>query len=265
MGEYLGYMENKVPLTLIVNSCDNYSDLWKMFVDTFEKNFPDFEGDKRIISNHKTFEYQGFTSLGVGDDVSWSSNLIKALDSISTEYILLAIDDLFLKEKVKYKSFYEIFNDFVSLDGNYLKMIVAPRSSVRAKSRYFNVLEKGTLYRSTAVLAIWRKSVLKEMLIEEENAWEFEENSASRSDCYDGFYVVRTNFFTTLHMVVRGKVLRKSVKELQQLVPNWREHTAREVQTKSDAMRQAFKDLRHLLFGILVPSKLRRRVKRFFV
>jgi hypothetical protein len=37
----------------------------------------------------------------VGEDVSWSDNLIKALGSISKEYVLLFIDDLFLCDTVQ--------------------------------------------------------------------------------------------------------------------------------------------------------------------
>ena len=257
-------MAEKNSISLIVSSCDSYSDLWIMFANTFNECFPEFSGEKWLLSNNKTFDYNGFSSLRVGEDISWSSNLSLALREITTEYVLLALDDLFLKEKVDNKLFEKVFYDFVSLNGNYLKMIVAPKSSVSSESIYFNVLEKGSLYRSTAVLTIWRVSVLKEILVDNESAWEFEEKSALRSDNYEGFYVVRKNFFSTLHMVVRGKILKKSIKELNQLVPGWRKYTTRKVQTKREALRQVYKDFRHYIFTTLIPARFRRKLKVYF-
>ena len=65
-------MADKNSISLIVSSCDSYSDLWIMFVDTFNEFFPEFSGDKWVLSNNKTFDYKGFSSLRVGEDISWS-------------------------------------------------------------------------------------------------------------------------------------------------------------------------------------------------
>ena len=114
-------MKDKV--SLLILSCDKYKDLWPIFDYFFKKNWANCFLDKYFLSNHEQSVPSGFRSINVGEDVSWSNNLILALDKIETPYVFLLLDDVFINNKIDNDNLDEIFNDFCENKGNYLKFL----------------------------------------------------------------------------------------------------------------------------------------------
>ena len=255
-------MKHKV--SILISSCDKFKDLWPIFSFYFEKNWLDCELNKYFLSNNEKSNIYGFKSINVGEDLSWSSNLRKALDQIPTDYVLIMLEDFFIDKKVDNQKFNNIVNDFIDLNGNYLKFLTTPKSPFKSSSHYFNILPPKTLYRSTAVFALWKKSTLLDLLNIDENPWEFEDRASKRSDKYDGFFVVRQNFFKYIHGVVKGKFVNSSYKKIISQHPELQGLLTREVNPLVDEIKLYFINLRHKLFYILVPLTYRRTLKSFF-
>ena len=141
-------------LSLVVLSCDKYSDLWDPFFYFFERNWQDCPLKKHIVSNHINANLKGFDNIKIGDDNSWSENLIKILDRIESEYVFITLDDLYFNKKVSTPDIIDAFSSLKALGGNYLKLIPEPKPQKRA-NQIFGEIKKGSLYRSTAVFTIW--------------------------------------------------------------------------------------------------------------
>jgi hypothetical protein len=193
----------------VVLSCDSYSDLWPMYTHFFEKNWMDCPYDKYFVSNSKSVEDCSFNSILIGEDKSWSDGLLKALTIIKKdyEYVFITLEDWPIIAKVDQNYLNVMLYDFFRVDGNYLTFRCQPESTHKYNN-YFGIIEKGSLYRPACVYAIWKISVLEDLLVLEENAWEFEKFGSVRSDKYDKFYVVYNSFFKICNTVVKGKWVR---------------------------------------------------------
>lgn len=96
------------PLTILVNSCDNFEDCWHPFFKLLSIYWPDCA--HRIILNteHKTFAYRGLsirssqvaTAWSGSGRIPWSDCLLRCLEQVETEYVLYLQEDYFLNAPV---------------------------------------------------------------------------------------------------------------------------------------------------------------------
>ena len=255
-------MNDKV--SILISSCDKFKDIWPIFSFYFDKNWSDCKLNKYFLSNNENSDIAGFDSIMVGDDISWSSNLSIALKQIPTDYVFIMLDDVFIDQKVDNNDFNKIVTDFIKFNGNYLKFLAQPKSNIKSNSPYFNTLPPKSLYRATAVFTIWRKETLLELIDLNENPWEFEDRASVRSNRYDGFFVVKQNFFKYIHGVVRGKFIYSSYKKILRQHPELINLLTRAVNPWREEIKFNFIKLRHKLFYFLIPLTLRRTFKRLF-
>ena len=112
-----------------------------------------------------------------------------------------------------------ITNAFFAAKGNFLSMYTqhGMGKPTRKYNDLFGIIDKGSLYRPTCVYSLWKISVLEDLLIRDENAWEFERYGSIRSDKYDQFFMVYQNFFKMSNTVVKGKWIRSEYKKLKKL------------------------------------------------
>lgn len=193
--------------SILINTCDKFEDCWNPFFKLWSIYWPDCHGKVYLNTEHKDFMYLGLkiNSLKVckKNDVSnyqkvkWSQCLRWALDEIDTELILYMQEDYFLKDSVKN----DIVEKYVELMCNNpeIKCIHLTDQAVRAKSKskYENLdtVEYKQRYRVSCQAALWRKSELRELIREYEDAWEFEEFGSMRSAIMKGdYYVVKSNY-----------------------------------------------------------------------
>jgi hypothetical protein len=200
----------KADIGLVILSCDKYSELWEPLSSSILANWPDCPFDKYLVTNYLDFNSPYFITLKVGEDISWSGNILNALRILKSEYkyILVTLDDLFLDNKVDTGTLSLIINSFLEIDGNFLSLIQSPRFT-KKYNRFFGEIEPGALYRPTCVFGLWKLTVLENLIIPSENAWEFERNGSLRSNKFNKFFSVYRSVFIYRNVVVRGKILRK--------------------------------------------------------
>tara|TARA_B110000503_G_C7164453_1_gene421218 strand:- start:1668 stop:2447 length:780 start_codon:yes stop_codon:yes gene_type:complete len=256
-------MKDKV--SILISSCDKFKDVWPIFDFFFQKNWENCTLDKYFLSNYEINVPEGFRSISVGEDISWSNNLQLALNEIETPYVFILLDDCFINNKIDNEHLQEIFSDFLDNDGNYLKFIAQPKSPYKTRSPFFNELPKGALYRSTAVFAIWKVDVLQKLLKSDENAWEFEEAGSIRSDAFSNFFVVNKNFFKDpIHGIVKGSFLFTTYTLFKKKYPELIPLVKRKINTRRGEYLQFFTYFRHAIFYVIVPFIHRRKIKDFF-
>jgi hypothetical protein len=207
-----------IKTAFVVLSCDNYSDLWPMYTFFFEKNWADCPFDKYFVSNHKSVTDSSFKSILIGNDDSWSDGLLKALLILKTNYehIFITLEDWPIIAKVDQNKFEQMTKAFFALDGNYLTFRYQTKPTHKFNN-FFGIIDKGSLYRPTCVYALWKISVLEDLLVRDENAWEFERYGSIRSDKYDKFFIVYKSFFTICNTVVKGKWVRSEYNKITNL------------------------------------------------
>ena len=89
-------------MTMLVNSCDAYEDLWQPFFTLLKRYFAPL--DMRILLNteSKDFRFEGLNIECVHSSAAtYGERMTDALRRVKTEYTLLMLDDFFLREPVK--------------------------------------------------------------------------------------------------------------------------------------------------------------------
>ena len=152
-------------IALLVLSFDGYDDLWSIFIDLFNKNWPDCNFDKYLMTNHKDFidnqAINPFRPLKVGDDKSWSANLMTALDLLDNyEYVFLFMEDGFLIKKVNNSEILKVFDLFHKANGKFISYLNEPKPNNKF-NQYFGEVSKDSPYRVTATSALWNIKFLR--------------------------------------------------------------------------------------------------------
>lgn len=173
-------------VSMIFCTCDAYSDLWENFFKLLKKYWPEFDGEIILNTESKSFQYDGFAisePLHCGKDVSWSQRLAWALDRAKNPWVLIFLEDFYLKGPVNHAAF---CNTLAYMQANakvasvtYLRE-PGVSSPEKALPGFFR-RRQFSLYKMTAHITLYRKDYLRRLLKKDESAWEFEVNGTIRS------------------------------------------------------------------------------------
>ena len=201
----------KSKISIVVPSCDKYSDLWPFFFKNFYKYWHNCPLDIYLISNVKEYNYQNIITLKTGEDISWSANLKKGLSRIKNQYIILVLDDLILNRKISNESFNKIFNWVALNEPNCLRLHISSKPI-----RFDNFVGKLPLkspYKISLMPSVWKRNFLYNSLRADESAWEFEIEGTKRSLNSEGFFSLYKSFIYYDNSIIRGKWQRPIVKK----------------------------------------------------
>ena len=190
-------------IALLISTYDNSEDLWSPLEQTYLQFWKDIKFPIYLTTNHMEFESRLFISLKIGDELSWSDNLIKSLNKIKQEYVLLTFDDLFLISKVDNQCVEQLMTRAIQSKFNYLQFYRSISKGRRMDNLIFKKFDK-TRYKNSTIWSFWKKDVLLELLQKDENAWEFETNGNIRSYKYKDFYSTRRNVIPFVNGIVKG-------------------------------------------------------------
>lgn len=256
-------LDIKNKFAILVVSCDKYSDLWNPFFKSFFRFWPDCPFDIYLLSNHRYASISKVKSLLIGSDISWSDNLYKGLDYLKEDYVFLFLDDLFLFDFVKTDEVLKLFTWIVESNVNYVRMNPSPKPDKRY-NELVGIVSRGTIYRTSTVLSVWKKDILLNLLKTGESAWDFEIYGSLRSDKYENYYSTLGKYFSFMNGVIKGKWRRSSVKMLKSLGIEI-DLNKREIMNLKEAIGFYFYLRRSRMFEILVPPKYRRKFKKIIL
>ena len=193
--------------TVLVASCDAYSDLWPPYFALLRKHWSDCPFPIALITEEKRPVIEGVYPLCLGTGSDWSSLMLKALEAIETPYILLSLEDFFLRRNVNNHRIISLLESMKRERLNMLRLIPRPAPPVRrTRAEEYGVLPMNAPYRVSTQAALWRVGVLHSLLVAGETAWQFEVHGSERSGKFDGFAAVwRTAFPYRHHAIERGR------------------------------------------------------------
>jgi hypothetical protein len=176
--------------------------------------WPDCVLSKYLVVNERLPALAGVTPLAVGPDAGWSANLRKALSRVPHAYVFLFIDDLLLTERVHNRDVEELMLWAMAQRARYVRF--RPLIRRREHGALPVALDGETPYRASTVMSFWRKDVLFDMLVDGENAWQFEIRGTERARVLDGFFATERDYFPHYNLVVKRKFRRRAVRILSQ-------------------------------------------------
>jgi len=250
-------------IAVLVVSCDKYSDLWQPFFECFRRYWPDCPYQVYLLSNYEEAGIQGLEVIKTGEDKSWSENMIKALQQIEHRYIFMFLEDLFLYKPVNNNRVVDLFQWALENDVNYLRMALRRHRADKIYNDKVGIINKGSIYRASTVMALWKKNVLLNLLEPGESAWQFEIEGTVRADRYDKFYATWSNYFYTINTVFRGKWVPSALRKVKRrgIDPDLQQ---REVMNCGDCLKLKLLEFRSFLLT-LIPVRFRRKIRKRFI
>lgn len=166
-------------LSIIVFSCDSYSDLWDNFFDCFDKFWPDNIYKLYLVNNYKNYDRSGVTVLNAGSG-DWSSRARFALENVPSKYVLTFLDDYYLCDFIDTNEIGKVLNYINSKKISYYQVDMTDKEdyanwiSFDNKSYIFEIPKTRNYWVDTSV-SFWDKYFLLELLGKEDySAWKFE-------------------------------------------------------------------------------------------
>lgn len=192
---------------ILISSCDNYSDLWIPFFDSFNRFWPDCSFKKYLITEIKVSNFNGVKDIVCGSNKNWSDRLHYALSQIEQEYVILFLEDFFLRSKIDNEKVVYFLKILQNQNYNFIRLIKRPRGYLLNKDiPSLNEIHSNDNFRVSTQVGIWKKQVLLKIIKFNENIWQFEKNGTERANKLKDFYCVKNDVMTYKHHVVeRGK------------------------------------------------------------
>ncbi len=203
----------KERLTLLIVSCDKFSDLWDGHIKLFNDNWQNRDFDTYIVTDKKTEKtFLDINIIAIEDKPEWTDRLKYALDYVKTDYVFITLDDYFLIEKVDNERMSSIMS-LVTEDGiDYVRFFKRPTSATREPIERIPGLyrvETDSEYSVNLYPGIWKKDFLLFTLQQSLSAWKYEVALRRLAVNYGAKCIVdKGKGFVILDVVRKGKLLR---------------------------------------------------------
>ncbi|BDA70160.1 hypothetical protein CAL7716_043260 [Calothrix sp. PCC 7716] len=210
-------------IPILVVSCDAYQDVWHPFFHLFFKHWSDCPYPVYLVSNTVKYPDSRVTSILVGADVDYSSNLIKALEQIPDEWLIFWVDDRPPVISVDTHRLSKLIKLAQAKDAGYLKLIPCNPPALVKSDEEIGEIPKGSRYRVSMTVALWKKSTLLKILQSGETAWDIEKRGgierASKID--DKFYALPVDTcvhppLLDIHLISKRELIWRGSKILKQ-------------------------------------------------
>lgn len=205
-------------VTLLIHSCDKFSDLWDAHTKLLNENWADRDIHTLLVSdksNDKTLKRVDVCFAGEGKELS--ERTAYALSYINTEYVIITLDDYFPIHVIDSKKIERLI-DIMDEEGlDYIRMFNAPNSNKKFKD-YNNLYEISlkTEYDVNLYQSIWRKSFVEKTIGEPMNAWQYEVSLTKIARNIGAKCVIsKGKEMVLLDVVRKGKLLHKANRYLK--------------------------------------------------
>ena len=159
---------------VLVASCDKYADLLHPFSILWKKYWPDCPFETVLVTESQPADDLCFDRVvACGPGTNWASRLVRALDSVSTPYVLMLCDDYFLESPVDTALILKRLNQIRTLGAVNLRLIPNPKNG---QKRDDGLMEypKNTAYCISTLAGLWKREFLQPLARPVASIWEFE-------------------------------------------------------------------------------------------
>ena len=160
--------------TILVASCDPYSDLHRPFLVAFRRHWPDCPWPV-VLLTETVCGAAGFDRvISTGKGKCWSEMMAEALRQIATPYVVLMMDDYLLSASVDGKKVAARFAQAREFDAANLRLVASPKGGRPFRGTDLLECPKNTAYCVSCQVGFWARDYLLGLVERTKSAWEFE-------------------------------------------------------------------------------------------
>lgn len=172
-------VENTRPmLTVVVNTCDSYSDVLQVFFMAFGEfwtdcPYPVVINTETITYPHHARVHNHVSPSGIDD---WGARVRATLETVESEYVLMLYDDFILERKVDNHRMASVLRKLQANSKAAAAYLIHTGQPVagRADIDGFCLVSDWSDYRLNSAPAIWRKTALMEYTRSGDTPWAWE-------------------------------------------------------------------------------------------
>lgn len=174
-------------ITILVSSCDAYSDLWDAFFELLTAHWKDLTYDIVLCTETKDYSCR-WADVRVfhpkDKNAAWTTRVREALQSVQTKYVLFLLEDFFFEKDIDTAGIEQCAR-WMDEDEKiaYFSFVPAPLEEEDRDNPYtgYNKKPDDGLYRLNAMPAIWRRRRFIDFLDTDVDAWRWESGGNLRS------------------------------------------------------------------------------------
>ena len=163
--------------SILINSCDAYSDVWESFFFILNRTWKDSLPKIYLNTEKKNFtKYNVITLNNKFGNTHWGKRLINCLERIDDEYVLMMLEDFLFESNINVERIKTAL-EMMKNDNNLAAIQLIPQGECcdrkykdmgfveRVKRGRFTIVAGPTLWRKTDLISITKPS---------DNPWEWE-------------------------------------------------------------------------------------------
>jgi hypothetical protein len=209
-------------IPILVVSCDKYQDIWHPFFHCFFKNWSDCPYPIYLVSNTLKYPDERVSPLLINPDMDYSSNLIKALSLIPQDWVIFWVEDRPPAHPVDTDRLVQLIQLAQAKDAGYFKLIPCNPPALVHETEEIGEIPKGSHYRISMTVALWKKETLLKILKAGETAWDIEKRGGIEraNEIDDRFYALPIETFSNpplvdIHLISKGQIMWRGLKMLK--------------------------------------------------
>ena len=250
-------------MTLLIHSCNAYSDLWDGQVTLLERNWKDRNIPTVILTdeNKNNYRYDNVEILCAGEGKEITERLAAALPHIKTEYVFVTLDDYYLLQPVNNDRIAYLLDQMDAQSLDYIRLFPVPPSKDSIGDGLYKIHyeEKKSSYYVNLYAGIWRKSFIEKTLGDKRNAWQYEVSLTPlvrelKTPCA----MTYGNEYVFLDVVRKGKLLHKAYRYFKK-DPVYK--GTRPVIARREEYKLAFRTF----LNRVLPRKVTQKLKNFMI
>lgn len=208
-------------MTMLIISCDKYSDLWNGHVHLLEEHWQDRRIKTIIVTDKNTEKkFDNVSVIVAGEEAEWSERLKFALEQVTTELVFVTLDDYFLTAPVSNEKIDTLTAIMKNHGYDYIRLYLHPKCPKSAKIKdysNFYAIDTSVRYSVNLFPGIWKKEFLMKTVAEHRNIWKYELSLSRIATEINAKCAVSLNDeFQIIDVVRQGKIQRKAKKLLSQ-------------------------------------------------
>ena len=174
---------NNTDITVIVHSTDRFADCWDPFFKLLRVYWPDCFYPIILNTETRSYTYDGLdikasriASTAGAAWPTWSESLLRGLDLVKTDIVLLMLDDCFINGPVDTQSLDYCIRAMRAQGYSSITLTEhgKHRAAVPGPDPRLLDIRQDARYRLSTSPALWRVSALRRYLKPAENGWQFE-------------------------------------------------------------------------------------------
>lgn len=205
-------MELSEKLTLMIQTCEAFSDLWETHFRLLEESWPNCPVRRVLVTDAPTdAAFPGVEVFCAGPGKQFPARLAAVLPQIETDYILLTLDDYFPIHPISTAKLSRLAEIMDAENLDYIRLFSDPNSFRNTEHKGLYEIDLSENYAVNLYPGIWRKAFLAQTLETETDIWTYEVSLTHTARRLNARCVLsKGKEFKILDVVRKGKLLHRA-------------------------------------------------------